>query len=131
MKYCEAVLKDFGKTPYAAAAGTMFRAMKEAKNGEIMSTFSSEQGKTIKHNVTIIYPGTSDWNLLYSCMDRGDIVFYRIKCIARDGCSIVRSFKMDLTENEPDIPASVGDELIFLRVPILFTKKLLISPRMP
>ena len=131
MKYCEAVLKDFGKTPYAAAAGTMLRAMKEAKNGEIMSTFSSEQGKTIKHNVTIIYPGTSDWNLLYSCMDRGDIVFYRIKCIARDGCSIVRSFKMDLTENEPDIPASVGDELIFLRVPILFTKKLLISPRMP
>lgn len=131
IKYCEAVSRDFGKTPYADAAGTILRAMKEAKDDEIMSVISSEQGRTIKHNVTIIYPGVSDWNLCYSDMNRGDIVFYRIKCIARDGCSIVRSFKMDLTENEPDIPASRGDELVFLRVPVLFMKKFLVSSRIP
>ncbi len=131
MKYCETLLKDYRKTPYADAAETMLKAMRKAENGEIMSTVSSEQGKTIKHNATIIYPGTSDWNLCYSSMDKGDVVFYRIKCIARDGCSVVRSFKMDLTENEPDIAASKGDELVFLRVPILFTKRLLVSPETP
>ena len=68
-------------------------------------------------SLTSIEPDTSE-------LRAGDLIIYRIKCVARDPCVIVKGVKHELGENEPQIPQVNGNEIIFLRAPVLYIKNL-------
>lgn len=121
---CESLLEKHIKTPYADAAKTLLEALKKSKNKKPLAYIKTKTGKVIKHRKTIVIPGTSDWELDTSKLNAGDVVFYKIKCIPRDNCLIVSSVKMTLTEHEPKPPSSKGDEISFVRAPVLFVKNL-------
>ena len=54
----------------------------------------------------------------------GDVLLYDITCVARDECSVVRSFGMRLPADKLGTATAPGNRLVFVRLPLLFAHEL-------
>lgn len=123
------IRKNYAETPYADAARTLETAIQNSKNKEdkdknLLSTVETKTGKVILHRRTLVIPSLTNFEPDTSQFTPGDFVVYRIKCVARDPCAIVKQVTHHLSENEPQIPSVNGNEIIFLRSPLLYIKNL-------
>ena len=120
--------KEYSDTPYAEAAKTLKAALGKSRDGvrmkNLIPVVETKKGKVILHRRTMVVPSLTSIEPDTSELRAGDLIIYRIKCVARDPCVIVKGVKHELGENEPQIPQVNGNEIIFLRAPILYIKNL-------
>jgi len=81
-------------------------------------------GKVVPHARTLVVPGKPDGGPDVAALAPGDVLLYDITCVARDECSVVRSFGMRLSPDEPGPATAPGNRLVFVRLPLLFAHEL-------
>lgn len=121
---CKDLKAKYKKTPYAQAASTLSKAIKEASGKEFIAPVETETGKVVNHSRTIVMPGNANWQAITDGLAPGDLILYKLTLISRDNCSIVSGVSMTLTEEEPQPPSAKGNEIVFVRTPLLYVKEL-------
>jgi len=123
------IQKSYAKTPYAEAARTLEAAIrscneKEIKDRSLFPPLETKSGKVIAYRRTMVIPAMTSIEPDTSQFNSGDFIVYRIKCVARDPCAIVKGVVHHLSKDEPQIPGVKGNEIIFVRSPLLYIKNL-------
>ena len=124
---CAEATGAYPATPQAAAAAALAAALREdvdAKphGGSLpQSGLASKQpvGKLTRHARVLVVPGTANWEIDPATVSPTDVIQYRIRCVSRDNCKILRSFAVTLRPGEPQPPRSKTNELMFYRSPLL------------
>jgi len=121
--------KLYPKTPYGEAARTLEAAIRsndnrEIKDNNLLPSVETKSGNVIAYRRTMVIPSLTSIEPDTSKFTSGDLVVYRLKCVARDPCSIVKGVTHRLSKDEPQIPSVKGNEIIFLRSPLLYIKNL-------
>lgn len=119
LRLCFIIKKQHPKTPYAKAASTLAVSVGMAPQGMPAAPVDIESGKVIAQKRTVVVPGGAEWRLDMSTFEPGDLILYQVRVVPRDPCQIVRSISIFLGEFEPTPPASKGNEIVFLRSPLL------------
>ena len=81
-------------------------------------------GKVVVFTRTLVIPGGSKWKPNTDELNSSDVVLYNVKCIGRDNCTVIKGVGMTFPPDEPQIPKAKGNQLRFVRVPILYVKSL-------
>ncbi len=86
---------------------------------------ASGGGRLIRHRRVVVMPSITDWKTIRAKLEPEDIVYYRIKFVPRNNCMIIRKSWVNLGPGEPSPPIAIGDEVCFVRAPVLFNRSLL------
>lgn len=121
---CKDVGRKFHGSPHADAAATLKQAIIKSKKDQIAGVVETKSGKIVKHKRTLVIPGTSKWRVDPSDLRAGDLVLYRIRCVARDPCSTIKAVTLTVSGDEPQPPTAKGNEIVFVRSPLLYVKNL-------
>jgi len=124
IKICTELRLRYPATPFADAALTLRKALKNSGEGEIAVVVETQKGKLITHRRTIVIPGATAWDIPTEGLKSGDIILYNIKCVGNGPCKIVKGVGMSLSSHEPQPPKAKGDRIIFVRAPILYVNNL-------
>lgn len=124
MKICKELRLKYSSTPFADAALTLRKALKNSEEGEVAVEVKTEKGKLITHRRTIVIPGATAWDLSTEGLSSGDIILYNIKCVGNGPCKIVKGVGMTLSSHEPQPPKAKGNRIIFVRAPVLYVNNL-------
>ena len=124
---CRALQAKYRNHPIGRTAATLSKALaKTPRNKKYpISIVSAWRGKVILHRRVVVMPATIDWERIHAKVASADIILYQIKFIPKGNCSIVRTVWMNLDPGEPSPPDAIGDEIFFVRAPVLFNKSLL------
>ena len=123
---CEKLLAKYRSSPLSKPAYTLLEAIKK-RSGQSrypVEIVSPGPGKVVLHHRIIVISSTTGWEYVDADLSPADIILYQLKFVPKDNCQIVRSVWMDLEPGEPYPPTTVGDEICFVRAPILFKKAL-------
>lgn len=121
---CTELRNRYVKTPYREAAETLRDALENAEGKCVVAPIERKQGRVFVHTRTIVIPGGSKWQPDFSGIRSSDMMFYNIKCIGRDNCTVIKAVTFSLPIDEPQIPSSKGNQTSFVRAPLLFMKSL-------
>jgi hypothetical protein len=121
---CREITMKYAESPYADAARTLKKALLKTAGGKSLALVKTSTGKILKHKTTLIIPNGSDWDMGTDGLGRGDLVIYHVRCLSRNPCKIVRSFKISLDSGEPQPPKSKGNAIAFLRAPVLYVRSM-------
>jgi|GEM_PF-4059321 len=126
---CRTLCSRFGGSPYSKPARTLAAAL-QRKDGKFpVGVIETDNGKVLVHRRVVVTPTNTDWESVREEMEPADIVIYSIKFVPRDDCEVVRSVWMRLTPDEPSPVDAIGDEICFVRAPMLFEKALMFDLR--
>lgn len=126
---CRRLLKK-RSSPFSKPARILLEAIKKydsAKKSKIHIAMvdNQEAGKVIRHRRIVVMPSITDWKTIRESIKSTDIIFYKIKFVSRNNCMLIRNSWVLLGPEEPSPPVAVGDEVCFVRAPVLFQKSLL------
>jgi hypothetical protein len=125
---CKRIRIKYRNHPLSRTAGTLLAAIKKnprnSKSKHPIGIINTMSGRVVVHRRVVIIPNTTQWKRIRSRVTASDIVLYQIKFVPRSNCQIVRRVWMNLDPGEPSPPNAVGDEICFVRAPILFKKSL-------
>lgn len=122
---CTEVRNKYVKTPYKDAAVTLREALRQSDgSGQLIEPVELPEGAVRIHNRTIVYPGGSKWQPPLDGLKIADIALYNVKFIGRDNCTVITKVGMTMPFDEPQIPSANGNQLLFVRIPILYVKSL-------
>ena len=121
---CTELRNRYVKTPYRHPADTLREALEKAEEGAIVEPIERSDGKVVVFTRTLVIPGGSRWKPNTDGLTASDVVLYNIKCIGRDNCTVVKGVGMNFPPDEPQVPSSKGNQLFFVRIPILYVKSL-------
>ncbi len=126
---CKKLKTSYRRYPISQTAGTLKAAIEKLSSKEkskfpvAITTFGA--GRVVLHRRVVIIPTKVDWKRIRAELNPSDIVLYQIKFVPSNNCQIVRNVWMNLEPEEPSPPNAVGDEICFVRAPILFNKSLM------
>ena len=117
---CDEIRTKHVKTPYKDAAGTLREALQKAEP----CCLAEPVERVVVHTRTVVLPGASKWHPDFKSLAAPDVILYNIKCVGRDNCTVVKGVRLSLPPDEPQVPPSKGNQMFFVRAPILFIKDL-------
>lgn len=119
---CTELRNRYVKTPYRDAAVTLREGLERADGEMPVEPLELSTGVIKLHSRTIVIGGNSKWQPSLEGLKSSDMLLYNIKTLGRDSCSIVKSVWMNFPPDEPQVPPAKGNQLRFVRAPILFIK---------
>lgn len=128
---CKTLCSKFGSSPFSKPARTLAAALGQREKGSKLpiGIIETNNGKVVLHRRVITMPCTVDWRAIHADLSSSDIIVYNLKMVPKNNCEIVRSVWMRLDPGEPSPPDAIGDEIYFVRAPVLFEKSLLYDLR--
>jgi tetratricopeptide (TPR) repeat protein len=125
---CQDLVSKYKDSEFAAPAITLLKSMKnksEQKAPHPIAVMADPDCKVLLHRKIVVMPSATQWTNLEQEVKKSDIIVYQIKFIPRNNCTIIRNVWMNLTPGEPSPPSKEGDEICFVRAPVLFQPGLL------
>ena len=121
---CTELRNRYVKTPYKEAAVTLREGLEKADGSLPVEPVELSGGEIRMHSRTIVMGGNSKWQPDLSGLRCSDMLLYNFKFVGRDNCTVLKNVWMGLPPDEPQVPSAKGNQLCFVRAPILFIKDL-------